>query len=957
MVNLDDGHRRCSDASPEISMPQAKTRDPSPDVMNSALRSGRSFHLDDCAISLDDEKDNVSEFSRAPMHYDMEDDQSDVDPSVSKRSSPQTFLAAAAVMQPKLVARPFNPDRPQLWFAQLETQFTDLGIVTKIDKYNKTVPLIDTVYAAEVEDLIIARPVNTPYQTLKNELIRCFTTSRSMNLLRLLDNENLGDRTPSKHLRHLKALVPGVDEEVLKTHWLSHLPEQTRATLTAQVDASLENLAKLADRVHEVFQPHQTSANSASSGNVVNSALRDELESLKATVAAMQLRESRSRSRGPPKCLPGCRSTKAQYLVDTGSDVSVCPRRVHTRKRDASGYQLFAANNTLINTYGYIPILLDLGLRKEIKWRFVEAGQLQDGQLVKFESFSVRLQTIEEDSSYVALLKKFPAIIKPEGLLRNIKHMTQHHIRTTHGPPVSARPRRLLPNKLAIAKAKFSNMQKLGIARRGQGPWSSPLHLAPENNGEWKPCGDYRGLNDRTIPDKYPVRYLEDFAANLYGSTIFLTIDLVKAFNQVPVAAEDIQKTAIITPFGLFEFPFMTFGLRNAAQTFQRLIDEVTRDLPFLFPYIDDILVASETPEQHLDHLRQLFQRLEYFGLVVNVAKSVLGKPAVVFLGHTINAQGIKPPADRVRAILEYPKPSNVKSLRRFLGALNFYRKFMKGAAEILAPLNAAHRGPAVKGKHPVDWTPEMEAAFDASKRALAEATHLSHPNVHAEWAVFTDASDHAIGAVLQQRHQDGWQPLAFFSKKLALSERHHATYDRELEAIYEKPDKATPWQCRRLDFIGQFTSDIVHVAGDDNVVADALSRIEAVFQAIDSQQLAQSQREDPELRQLLEGNNNNSLNLQLFRFPGSDIRLYCDVSASGTIRPQVYTVSRGGATTGHQDRNSSSCTSLSLDRKVWSTSQDHIRQRRPVYRGHLPTSDRDVGNLTQAYYANSSPG
>ncbi|XP_015124377.1 uncharacterized protein LOC107046298 [Diachasma alloeum] len=628
-------------------------------------------------------------------------------PGVQELPTHNAFLAAAAVMQPKLVARPFNPDKPQLWFAQLETQFTDLGIVTEIDKYNKTVPLIDTVYAAEVEDLIIARPVNTPFQTLKNELIRCFTTPRSMNLLRLLDNENLGDRTPSKHLRHLKALVPGIDEEVLKTRWLSHLPEQTRATLAAQDDASLENLAKLADRVHEVFQPHQTAAISASSSNVVNSALRDELESLKATVAAMQLLPGKLQGEllatecssllTSRRLFVTDRSTKAQYLVDTGSDVSVCPRRAHSRKKDGSGYQLFAANNTLINTYGYIPILLDLGLRKEIKWRFIEAdvsryiigadllhhygllpdlknqrlidsttGLSTDGQLVKFESFSVRLQTIEEDSSYVALLKKFPAITKPEGLLRNTKHMTQHHIRTTPGPPVSARPRRLLPNKLAIAKAEFSNMQKLGIARRGQGPWSSPLHLTPKKNREWRPCGDYRGLNDRTIPDKYPVRYLEDFVANLYGSTIFSTIDLVKVFNQVPVAAEDIQKAAIITPFGLFEFPFMTFGLRNAAQTLQRLINEVTRDLPFLFPYIDDILVASETPEQHLDHLRQLFQRLEDFGLV--------------------------------------------------------------------------------------------------------------------------------------------------------------------------------------------FTSDIVHVAGDDNVVADALSRIEAVSQAIDNQQLAQSQREDLELRQLLEG-------------------------------------------------------------------------------------------------------
>lgn len=128
-------------------------------------------------------------------------------------------------------------------------------------------------------------------------------------------------------------------------------------------------------------------------------------------------------------------------------------------------------------------------------------------------------------------------------------------------------------------------------------------------------------MNDRTIPDKYPVRYLDDFAANLHGTTIYSTIDLVKAFHQIPVAAKDIDKMAIITPFGLFEFPYMTFGLRNAAQTFQRLIDEVTQDLPFLFAYIDDILVTSETSEQHIEHLRILFQRLDDYGLVINASK------------------------------------------------------------------------------------------------------------------------------------------------------------------------------------------------------------------------------------------------------------------------------------------------------------------------------------------------
>uniref|UniRef100_A0A6V7IMR7 Reverse transcriptase domain-containing protein n=1 Tax=Bracon brevicornis TaxID=1563983 RepID=A0A6V7IMR7_9HYME len=159
----------------------------------------------------------------------------------------------------------------------------------------------------------------------------------------------------------------------------------------------------------------------------------------------------------------------------------------------------------------------------------------------------------------------------------------------------------------------------------------------------WRPCGDYRRLNDRTIPDKYPVRCLDDFAADLAGKKYFSTIDLVRAFNQIPVADEDIAKTAIITPFGLFEFKQMTFGMRNAAQTFQRFVDEITRNLPFVYAYIDNLQIASESEEEHETHLQKIFQVLKDNGLVINVHKTILGEQQVEFLGHHVSAEGIKP--------------------------------------------------------------------------------------------------------------------------------------------------------------------------------------------------------------------------------------------------------------------------------------------------------------------------
>jgi cleavage and polyadenylation specificity factor subunit 1 len=309
----------------------------------------------------------------------------------------------------------------------------------------------------------------------------------------------------------------------------------------------------------------------------------------------------------------------------------------------------------------------------------------------------------------------------------------------------------------------------------------------------------------------------------------------------------------------------MPFGTKVSANTFQRFINCVLSDLTVTgvngetrnvdtFAYIDDILIASTSPEEHLLDLTAIFTRLAEYDLRLNVTKSQFGLSDIIFLGHHITSTGLRPIVSKVEAISSFAKPVTCQELRRFIGIINFYRRFIPHAAHIFSPLNELLKGKGKNKKALIKWNSEADAAFEKAKACLKTTAELSFPDTSLPTALVCDASDVAAGAVLQQKTAQGWKPIGFFSRKFAPREQKYSAFSRELLAMFlsvksfayylrgidfsiftdHKPllsafkktqQRDNAREARHLSYISELTDDIQYIPGPENVVADALSR------------------------------------------------------------------------------------------------------------------------------------
>ena len=360
--------------------------------------------------------------------------------------------------------------------------------------------------------------------------------------------------------------------------------------------------------------------------------------------------------------------------------------------------------------------------------------------------------------------------------------LVTHQISTGDARPIRQQARRLPLHKKLEAEKEINNMLERDIIEPSCSPWALPIVLARKADGSTRFCIDYRKLNAVTIKDPYPLPRIDDTLDALVGSQWFSTLDLSSRYWQVEVSEEDKPKTAFSTGTGgLCQFKVMPFGLCNAPATFERLMEQVLSGLPWeiLLIYLDDVIVYAKTWEEELERLRRVFTRLSEAKLKLNPKKCHLFKSRVKYLGHVVSQEGVSTDPDKIAAIKDWPVPSNTKDLRSFLGLCSYYRRYVKGFAEVAKPLYRLQ-----ERETDYVWTGECDRSFQLLKGHLTASPILAFPNADESFILDTDASNTGVGAVLSQQTDGCERVVAYYSRTLTKAERNYCVTRRELLAV-----------------------------------------------------------------------------------------------------------------------------------------------------------------------------
>ncbi|XP_035796548.1 retrovirus-related Pol polyprotein from transposon 412 [Amphiprion ocellaris] len=391
-----------------------------------------------------------------------------------------------------------------------------------------------------------------------------------------------------------------------------------------------------------------------------------------------------------------------------------------------------------------------------------------------------------EQGQVRALLTKYASVFAAHEGDLGCTNLIAHDIPLLDDTPVRQRYRRISPSDYELAKEHIHQLFEAQVIRESSSPYASPIVLVKKKDGSLRMCVDYRQLNSKTRKDAFPLPRIEESLDALTGARWFSTMDLASGYNQVPVVEADRPKTAFCTPFGLFEWNRMPFGLCNAPSTFQRLMQRIFGDqqCQSLLLYLDDIVVFSSTVAQHLDRLEVVLRRLQQEGLKAKLTKCAFFQREVHYLGHVTSDQGVATDPSKVEVVANWQPPTTISELRSFLGFASYYRRFVEGFAKLAAPLHrlVAELGGSKSGKRlkhvlAEKWSDERQQSFEALKTKLTTAPVLAYADFSLPFILEVDASHGGLGAVLSQEQGGKVRPIAYASRGLWPTERNMDNY------------------------------------------------------------------------------------------------------------------------------------------------------------------------------------
>ena len=329
-------------------------------------------------------------------------------------------------------------------------------------------------------------------------------------------------------------------------------------------------------------------------------------------------------------------------------------------------------------------------------------------------------------------------------------------------------------------------MLEAGIIEESEAEYSSPVVLVLKPDNSYRFCVDYRKINAATIPDNHPLPLINCALDSLGQSkaSYFSLVDLTSGYWQVEVAPSSRHLTSFVTHEGLFQFCKMPFGLSAAPATFQRLMNSVLRGLTWktALVYLDDIIIFSQTFEDHLKHLQEVFDRLRTAGLKAKPNKMRLACQEIAYLGHKVSKKGLSPDPEKVRVIQDMKPPKTVRGVRQFLGCCSYYRRFVEGFARKASPLTKLTRKEEI-----FHWGEEQQQAFETLKAGLLQSPILGYPRFGDtdSFCIYSDASDQAFGAILAREHDGVERVIAYTRRGMLDAERRYSVTEKEALAVF----------------------------------------------------------------------------------------------------------------------------------------------------------------------------